>query len=142
LETQVELAALASDQLLQYFITGEATYLDVLSANQTQQRLQRSLLSARLDLILIRIGLYLALAGDFDTRPIADFVLPSDVPQLPSEMTFEDQNSDSASDASPATDSNSNDLSDDFAEEASDLVAPSKEKGTMLQPAKEIKIYD
>ena len=38
-------------------------------SQQFTQRLQRDALSARLDLILIRIGLYLALAGDFDTRP-------------------------------------------------------------------------
>ena len=71
IEKQVELARKASEQLLQFFITGEASYLDVLSANQSQQGLQRSLLSARLDLILIRVGLYSALAGDFDTRPEA-----------------------------------------------------------------------
>ena len=71
LETQVELARKAAGQLLQYFITGEATYLDVLSANQSQQGLQRDLISARLNLILIRVGLYLAIAGEFDTQPIA-----------------------------------------------------------------------
>ena len=88
LESQVELAGQAADQLLQYFITGEAAYLDVLSANQSQQRLQRSLLSARLDLVLIRIGLYLAVAGGFDTRPEVFFDLPADIPQLPSDLTF------------------------------------------------------
>lgn len=91
LETQVELAGKAADQLLQYFITGEAAYLDVLSANQSQQRLQRSLLSARLDLILIRIGLYLAVAGGFDTRPQPFLELPNDIPELPSDLTFETQ---------------------------------------------------
>jgi NodT family efflux transporter outer membrane factor (OMF) lipoprotein len=90
LETQVELAEKASDQLLQFFITGEASYLDVLSANQSQQRLQRSLLSARLDLILIRVGLYLAVAGDFDARPNS-VSLPYDGPQLTFEEMGEEQ---------------------------------------------------
>lgn len=91
LESQVELAGKAAEQLLQYFITGEAAYLDVLSANQSQQRLQRSLLSARLDLILIRIGLYLSVAGGFDTRPQVFFELPPDIPQLPADLSFEEQ---------------------------------------------------
>ncbi|MCA9200774.1 MAG: hypothetical protein KDA87_24720, partial [Planctomycetales bacterium] len=36
---------------------------------------------ARLDLVLIRIGLYLALAGDFDTQPQLATLPPLDVPQ-------------------------------------------------------------
>lgn len=83
LETQVELAKLASEQLRQRFITGDATYLDILSAVQSQQRLQRTLLSARLEQILIRIGLYLALAGDFDTRPVTPVNLSPELPELP-----------------------------------------------------------
>lgn len=90
LETQVELAGKASDQLLQFFITGEASYLDVLSANQSQQRLQRSLLSERLDLILIRVGLYLSVAGDFDARPNS-VSLPYAVPEVTSEELVEAQ---------------------------------------------------
>lgn len=81
LETQVELASIASEQLRQRFITGDATYLDILSAIQSQQSLQRGLLSARLDLILIRIGLYLSLAGSFDTRPVATLDEVSGVPE-------------------------------------------------------------
>lgn len=73
---QLGLAQQASDQLRQRFITGDASFLDILSAIQSQQRLQRSLLSASLDLILIRIGLYLALAGDFDTLPMDLVELP------------------------------------------------------------------
>lgn len=90
LEAQLEKAELASQQLLQYFITGNTSYLDVLSTVQSQQRLQRSILSARLDLILIRIGLYLSLAGDFDTRPMSDSIesteLLSDISRLPSDV--------------------------------------------------------
>ena len=71
LDAQVHLAQQASGQLREQYLIGDANYLDVLSAIQSQQRLQREVLSARLDLVLIRIGLYLALAGDFDTLPQA-----------------------------------------------------------------------
>ena len=86
LNAQVSLAQQSSDQLVKQYLIGDANYLDVLSAIQVQQRLQRDTLSARLDLILIRIGLYLALAGDFDTCPqdlgdshLAPTVLPAEV---------------------------------------------------------------
>jgi outer membrane protein TolC len=69
LNAQVSLAQQSSDQLVKQYLIGDADYLDVLSAIQGQQRLQRDTLSARLDLIFIRIGLYLALAGDFDVCP-------------------------------------------------------------------------
>ncbi len=69
LKAQVSLAQQASDQLVKQYLIGDADYLDVLSAIQAAQRLQREALSARLDLRLIRIGLYLALAGGFDTCP-------------------------------------------------------------------------
>lgn len=83
LEAQKRLAEDASSQLAQRYITGEASYLDILSANQSEQRLQRSLLAAQLDQILIRIGLYLALAGDFDTRPALPLELPEELPVIP-----------------------------------------------------------
>ena len=69
INAQVKLAGQASEQLRQQYLIGDADYLDVLSAIQAQQQLQRDSLSARLDLILFRIQLYLALAGDFDTCP-------------------------------------------------------------------------
>lgn len=69
LNAQVSLAQEATERLIRQYLIGDADYLDVLSATQAQQRLQRETLSARLDLILIRIGLYLALAGDFDSGP-------------------------------------------------------------------------
>jgi outer membrane protein TolC len=86
LNAQVILAEKASGQLLDQFLIGEANYLDVLSTIQSQQRLQRDILSARLDLLLIRIGLYLALAGDFDTQPQPLADLPTDVPELTPEV--------------------------------------------------------
>lgn len=83
LRLQLELAEQAVEQLRQRFITGDASFLDILSANQSQQRLQRTMLSARLELVLIRIKLYLALAGDFDTRPEATFHTPQGTPEFP-----------------------------------------------------------
>ena len=65
----MELAEEAAELLLNRLLVGEVSFLDYLSATQSYQRLQRDTLSARLDLILIRIGLYLAIAGDFDTCP-------------------------------------------------------------------------
>ena len=80
LRTQLRLAQMASDQLREQYLIAGGAYLDVLSAMQARQRLQREIVSARLDLVLIRIGLYLALAGEFDTRPSeVEFVeLPAD----------------------------------------------------------------
>ena len=46
--------------------------------------MDRGRVSARLELILIRIGLYLALAGDFDARPQGLADSPSDLPDLTS----------------------------------------------------------
>lgn len=85
LDAQVHLAQQAAGQLRDQYLIGDADYLDVLSAIQSQQRLQRELLSARLDLVLIRIGLYLALAGDFDTHPQPHADWPSDRPDLPAD---------------------------------------------------------
>lgn len=80
LDAQVVLAEQASGQLREQYLIGDANYLDVLSAIQSQQRLQRDVLSARLDLILIRIGLYMALAGGFDPHPQEFIDLPADLP--------------------------------------------------------------
>ena len=66
LEEQVKLAGRSSDRLREQYLIGDAEYLDFLSAITGQQRLQRQLLSAQLELRLIRVSLYLALAGDFD----------------------------------------------------------------------------
>ena len=68
LEEQVRLAGQASNQLREQYLIGDAEYLDVLSAITGQQSLQRQLLSAQLELRLIRVSLYLALAGWIRTR--------------------------------------------------------------------------
>jgi outer membrane protein TolC len=69
LNAQVKLARQASAQLREQYLIGETEYLDVLTAITQEQRLQRETLSARLELVLNRIALYLALAGDFEMRP-------------------------------------------------------------------------
>ncbi len=84
LASQVGYAKQASEQLFERYIIGTASYLDYLSSIQSQQRLQREIISARLDLILIRVGLYLAIAGDFDTQPLAFVEPPESNPLLES----------------------------------------------------------
>ena len=85
LNAQLVYADQASGPLLEQLISGDADFLDVLSNTQSQQRLQRDILSARLDLILIRIGLYLALAGGFDTHPQPFVDIPAAELPLPLE---------------------------------------------------------
>jgi NodT family efflux transporter outer membrane factor (OMF) lipoprotein len=69
LDSQLKLARQNSAQLREQYLIREVDYLDVLSAITEEQRLQRANLSARLELLQIRIALYLALAGDFETTP-------------------------------------------------------------------------
>lgn len=67
IEDQIRLAEQSYEQLrLQYF-NGTSTYLDVLTALDQLQQLQRNLLSARYLLLEFRISLYRALAGPIDT---------------------------------------------------------------------------
>lgn len=67
LNTQVEIAEQTIKELrLQYF-NGVADYLDVLQASISLQELERDVLRANLDRVLIRIALYRALAGSFET---------------------------------------------------------------------------
>ncbi|WP_202617394.1 TolC family protein [Roseimaritima sediminicola] len=68
LEKQVELAYQSTLQLREQYLIGDEDYLAVLTAITGWQRLQRETLSAQLDLRLIRISLYLALAGGIDPR--------------------------------------------------------------------------
>ena len=86
LNEQLRLARQSAEQLTGQYFIGADNYLDVLSATQVEQRLQRDALSARLELVLIRIRLYLALAGGFDSRPQANAELPLDFSDMPSEL--------------------------------------------------------
>jgi len=67
LEEQLKNAVGAADALYEQLLIGDTDFLDWLSAVTTKQRLQRQTLSARLDLVLSRIDLYVALAGGFET---------------------------------------------------------------------------
>jgi NodT family efflux transporter outer membrane factor (OMF) lipoprotein len=101
LETQVELARQSSQQLREQYLIGDTEYLDVLSAITTQQRLQRDTLSARLELLLIRVALYQALAGDFEPCP-QDILEFQDLP-FPEEPRSESENRSSQADELPET---------------------------------------
>lgn len=64
--TQLDYARRAYEQLRMQYFNGGSTYLDVLTALRQQQQLQRDLISARYLLLEYRIGLYRALAGPID----------------------------------------------------------------------------
>lgn len=89
LRAQVELARLSSVQLREQYLINETDYLSVLTAITAQQRLQRETLSARLELVLIRISLYLALAGDF--APVSqDTQIPAFQVELSPEIVLDE----------------------------------------------------
>ncbi len=67
LERQVETAQQSYRQLRIQYFNGAAGYLDVLTALDQVQSLQRQALSARLELLNFRIALYRALAGPIVT---------------------------------------------------------------------------
>ncbi len=67
LETQADLAEKAYRQLRLEYFNGMANYIDVLTALNQQQQLQRDLLTERRTLFMIRTALYRSLAGGFET---------------------------------------------------------------------------
>ena len=72
LQEQLKLARQSAERLEeQYILDSDADYLPALTAITAEQRLQREVLSAQLELRLIRVSLYLALAGGF--APAAQF---------------------------------------------------------------------
>ncbi|MCF8232182.1 MAG: TolC family protein [Bacteroidales bacterium] len=68
IQNQLELAQQSYEQLRLEYFNGMSDYLDVLTALDEEQRLQRDLLSARMTLLEYRIALYRALAGGFETE--------------------------------------------------------------------------
>lgn len=75
LQEQLKLAGQSAERLEeQYILDSDADYLPALTAITAEQRLQREVLSAQLELRLIRVSLYLALAGGFD--PAAQLLGP------------------------------------------------------------------
>ena len=68
IQKQLEMAQQSYEQLRLEYFNGMSDYLDVLTALDEEQRLQRDLLSARMTLLEYRIALYRALAGGFETE--------------------------------------------------------------------------
>lgn len=67
LEKRLELAQKTNGQLRIEFVNGLSEYLDILLALDQEQQLRRDMLSAKQELVQIRISLYRALAGAFET---------------------------------------------------------------------------
>ncbi|MGM0375269.1 MAG: efflux transporter outer membrane subunit [Bacteroidota bacterium] len=72
LEKQLELARETNEQIRVAYFNGMGNYLDVLTALDEAQQLERNLLSERLVLFEYRIALFRALAGGFETTPVDD----------------------------------------------------------------------
>ncbi len=68
LERQLELARKASGRSLQEYRNGAMDFTRLLTTLQSMQRLERTVLQARLDLLLVRISLYRALAGGWELQ--------------------------------------------------------------------------
>ena len=68
IDKQVELAQKAYEQLRVQYLNGAINYLDVLTALNEVQQLQRDQLAAKLDLFTFRIALYRALSGSINTE--------------------------------------------------------------------------
>lgn len=68
IKQQVKLARQAYQQLRIEYFNGTGNYLDVLTALDEVQQLQRDLLSANLNLVEYRIALYRSLSGSFETE--------------------------------------------------------------------------
>lgn len=68
IQEQVDLAEKTFGQLRVEYLNGFIPYLDVLVTLNQQQQLRRDLIDAKLELLEIRIALYRALAGGFETE--------------------------------------------------------------------------
>ena len=66
LRRQTELAGLVLERTRQNYLNGSGTYLNVLSAQQSHQSLQRSLIEAERARVAVRISLHRALAGGWE----------------------------------------------------------------------------
>lgn len=69
LEAQSTLARQTLERLRDRYLKGAVNYLDVLDALASQQTLERSLVTARRELLDFRIALHRALAGSFELEP-------------------------------------------------------------------------
>jgi len=135
LEEQVKLAGQASNQLREQYLIGDAQYLDVLNAITGQQRLQRNLLNAQLELRLIRVSLYLALAGNIDPNcNVPGFtdseMLPLDAEALTQTETLAETKAESLAETKAETKAKTT------SREAVDLADGLKEQGSKTQGSK------
>lgn len=67
IKRQLELASKSNKQLRVEFLNGFSPYLDVLIGLDQEQQLRRDYVAAQLRQVQVRIGLYRALAGGFET---------------------------------------------------------------------------
>ncbi len=67
LRDQLALAVSTYGQLRNQYLNGASDFIDLLAALREQQALERSLLTAELDRVALRIALYRSLAGGFGT---------------------------------------------------------------------------
>jgi outer membrane protein, multidrug efflux system len=75
---QLELSQTVVERLADRHAKGAVEYLDVLQALTSRQSLERSLLTARLQLLLIRVRLCRALAGGWEMERPEDFAFPEE----------------------------------------------------------------
>lgn len=68
LERRLDLVQKTNNQLRNEFLNGMSDYLDVLLSLEQEQELQREMITANAELLQIRIALYRALAGSFETQ--------------------------------------------------------------------------
>ena len=67
LDTRLQLARQTYSQLRTQYLNGTTDFIDVLTALEDRQRIERDLLAAQLDRLLFRIALHRAIAGGFVT---------------------------------------------------------------------------
>ena len=72
LQRQLELSKSAVEQIRENYIKGVADFTRFLTALISHQRLERTHLQARRDLLLVRVGLCRALAGPWELTPPAE----------------------------------------------------------------------
>lgn len=72
LEDRIRLADTTYRQLRNQYLNGAVSYLEVLTALQDKQDLQRTILTTRQQLLTTRVGLYRALAGPIATKESQD----------------------------------------------------------------------
>ncbi len=84
LDTRLDLARRTYAQLRTQYLNGATDFIDVLTALEDQQQIERDLLAARLDRLLFRVALHRAIAGGFVTEREAGRSIQASVATEPS----------------------------------------------------------